>query len=275
MNPLHLILTAFIQGATELFPISSLGHAIIIPAWFDWNINQHDKTFLPFLVLLHAGTALALLIYFWTDWKLIAMSLTGKTDEDKGNRELLKKIIVATIPAVIVGLVLNHFLKNLFNNAFMVSFLLGVNGILLIKGDKLIKDSGKSLKELTTKDALKIGGLQCLALFPGISRSGVTIIGGLKCGLDHESSARFSFLMALPVIVGATVLEIPKLFKSNLTSSDLGLEAIAFVVTGITAYGATWFLMRYFKNNSTLASLKPFGWYCLADGIVSVAYFNP
>jgi undecaprenyl-diphosphatase len=194
--------------------------------------------------------------------------------ETRAARKLFGRIVVATIPAVVFGFALNKFFKELFDNPMIAAGFLVVNGFMLLFGERLRGRGGhRGLETITVKDALTIGFWQCGALFPGISRSGATIVGGLLRGVTHEAAAHFSFLIALPVIVGATVLEVPKLLKAPLAPGVLDLAVGAAVLAGLTAYLSTWFLMRYFKHNDKWA-LNPFGYYCVVFGIVSLAWLG-
>ena len=274
MTTLEAFLIAILQGATELFPISSLGHAVVLPAVLGWGIDQASAAFVPFLVLLHTGTAVALLLYFWRDWLGLARGVLGlDTPELTAQaRQLATLIVIATIPAVVLGLVLNHFLKSLFATPMIAAGFLVLNGVMLLAGERLRGAAGsvqtpKRLGLLTATDALVIGLWQCLALLPGLSRAGATMVGGLLRGLDHENSARFSFLIALPVIVGATVLEVPKMLRAGIPEGTLGVAAGAAVAAGVTAWLAMAFLMRYFRGHDNWA-LRPFAYYCLGFGVL-------
>ena len=273
MDTLHALLVAVIQGATELFPISSLGHAVVLPALFHWNIDQRSDQFLPFLVLLHTGTAFALLIYFWRDWLAIGLGVIGLATphEVREARRVALLVVVATIPAVILGFTFNHAIKALFASPLIASGFLVVNGFMLLVGEGLRGRGDRPLSDLRPMDALVIGCWQCGALLPGVSRSGATIVGGLLRGVDHESSAHFSFLIALPVIVGATVLEVPHLLRAEMAPGALGLAFVAAAVAGVVAWLSTWFLMRYFRNNAHWA-LNPFAYYCVELGLGSILY---
>lgn len=276
MDFLHTMMVAILQGATELFPVSSLGHAVVVPALFDWQLNQHSAAFLPFLVLLHTGTSVALLLYFWRDWLAMAMGVLGLSGVEAraSSRRLFVRIVIATIPAVVFGFVFNKFFKELFDNPLVACFFLVVNGIMLIAGEQRRKRSGnRPIEDIGSADALLIGFWQVTALFPGMSRSGATIVGALLLGVTHEAAAHFSFLIALPVIVGATVLEVPKLLHANLAPGVLKLAVEAAVVAGVTAFLSTWFLMRYFRNNDKWA-MGPFGIYCMVFGLVSFAWLG-
>ena len=277
MDMLQSLIIAVMQGATELFPISSLGHAVVVPALLGWNLNQNAPEFLPFLVFLHTGTAAALLIYFWRDWLgLISGTLgQGGATRVREARRMLLLIIVATIPAVILGFVLNKFFRTLFGAPVTAAGFLALNGVVLLTGEWLrgrAADTGtKPLTAMTVGDAVAVGIWQCGALLPGISRSGATIVGGLLRGLDHEGAAHFSFLIATPIIIGATVLEVPHLLHGSVPSGVFQQAAIAAVVAGVTAFLSTAFLMRYFRDHDRVA-LNPFAVYCLVFGIGSAAW---
>ena len=275
MTYLHALLIAVLQGATELFPVSSLGHAVIVPALLGWHFDQHAPVFLPFLVLLHLGTAAALLGYFWRDWWALGLGVLGLSGADRGreSRHIFFLLVVATIPAVIAGGLLEHQVRRLFEAPITACYFLAANGLLLIAGEHLRRRviAGapvRPLATLTVMDALVIGLWQCLALLPGLSRSGATITGGLLRGIDHAASAHFSFLIALPVILGATVLEVPKLLHASVPAGTFQIASVAAVVAGLVALASTAFLMRYFRNNDRWA-MDPFGYYCIAAALVS------
>ncbi len=274
MTALQAIIIAFVQGATELFPISSLGHAVVLPALLHWNLNQDAPSFLPFLVLLHTGTATALLLYFWRDWLALATGVLGIDGSTRAreSRRLLLLIVIATIPAVVIGFLLEHFFRRLFGSPVIAAVFLVLNGAMLIAGQRLRDRTvagHKPLREITPADALAIGFWQCLALIPGLSRSGATIVGGMLRRLDAEGAAHFSFLIALPIIVGATVLEVPKLLHAGMAPGALQNALLAAIVAGVVAWLSTAFLMRYFRNHDRWA-LNPFAYYCMAAGLVSI-----
>jgi undecaprenyl-diphosphatase len=275
MDILQALVIAILQGATELFPVSSLGHAVVLPALLHWGIDQRSPEFLPFLVMLHLGTATALLGYFWQDWWAILTGLIGigGTHQVKESRRVFLLVVIATIPAVILGFLLEKFVRGLFGSPVIAASFLIVNGLLLLFGERL-RGRGNAQRHLSTlsrMDAFTIGCWQCTALIPGISRSGATIVGGLLRGIDHEAAAHFSFLIATPVILGATVLEVPKLLHEDVPPGTFGLAAIAAIVAGITAFASTAFLMRYFRRHDAWA-LNPFAYYCIAVGLAAAVY---
>lgn len=272
MTFLQAIVMAVLQGLTELFPVSSLGHAVVLPHLFGWSIDQHAPQFLPFLVVLHVGTAAALLLYFWRDWIGLALAVFGiaPRGERAGRLRLLGLIVVATIPAVIFGFALEKFFRNLFGTPVVASVFLIVNGCLLFFGERLRRKAqgARKLESMRWRDAVIIGLWQSTALVPGISRSGATMVGGLLSGLRHEDAARFSFLIATPIILGAAVLEVPKLLHSGGGFGPVAL--LAGVVAGVTAFLSVAFLMHYFKRHD-FEALDPFAWYCWTFGAVSLA----
>ncbi len=271
MSAFQAIVIAILQGATELFPVSSLGHAVVLPALLHWPLDQRAPEFLPFLVMLHLGTATALLLFFWRDWWSLAIGVLGLASPHQvgESRRVFMLIVIATIPAVIVGFLLEKFFRSLFGTPVVAALFLMVNAVLLLAGEKLRGHSHRPLSGLTMMDALIIGLWQCTALIPGISRSGATIVGGLLRGIDHEGSAHFSFLIATPIILGATVLEVPHLLHESVPPGTFGLAAVAAVLAGITAYASTWFLMRYFRQHDAWA-LNPFAYYCFVIGAGSL-----
>ncbi len=270
MSLLQTLIFALVQGITELFPISSVGHGVLIPFLFHWPNIQSSPTFLPYLVMLHVGTAVALLIFFIVDWLVFlrAVFVPSKAPskrEAKMARKEFFLIIVATIPAVILGGLFTHKFETLFGNPRIAMIFLIVNGIILLYGDRLMKRAGrKESHDLSYGQAFIIGILQSFALIPGFSRSGMSMIGGLVYGLRYEAAARFSFLLATPIILGAAVKELPKLHHA--AHGMLTMALIGGLVAGIAALFSTWFLMRYFKTREVRA-LRPFGIYCLIVGV--------
>lgn len=277
MSTLQAFFIAVLQGATELFPISSLGHAVVVPALLNWNLDQKSPAFLPFLVLLHTGTAIALLAYFWRDWLGLGMGAIGQGGDLRVReaRRMLMLIVVATIPAVILGAALNAFFKTLFGAPIVAAGFLVLNGGMLLFGERLRERSAlrgtKSLTHLTVPDALTIGVWQCGALLPGVSRAGATMVGGLLRGLDHQAAAHFSFLIATPIIIGATALEGRHLLSAAVPPGTFQQAGLAAIVAGVTAWLSTAFLMRYFRQHDDWA-LRPFAIYCLVFGLGSAAW---
>lgn len=273
MLALHLLILAIIQGVTELFPISSLGHSILVPAVFHWPINREAPWFLPYIVVLHLGTAAALFIYFWRDW----FALLGGTWKARGHvrdphARLFWLLVIGTIPAGLIGLALEHRIRTLFAGFVVAAVFLMVNGVILFIGDALKKRAARhELVNMGWARAFGIGVAQALALIPGISRSGVTLVAGVWSGLDYASSARFSFLLATPIIGAAGLLEVPKLVKQHASLPDgLLLTIVAGgILAGIFAWLSTSLLMKYFRKTEVTA-LRPFGIYCLLAGAAAL-----
>ncbi len=275
MDFLHAVLFAILQGATELFPVSSLGHAVIVPALLHWNIDQASEGFLPFLVMLHFGTAIGLLVYFWQDWAAMLCGLLGRgyAVEVTIQRNILARLVVATLPAVVIGVLVKKPVQHLFASPLIACLFLMANAGVLLLGEKLRTRSSKHAETVSYTDAFMIGLFQCLAFLPGISRSGAAIVGALRRGVPHEAAAKFSFLMGTPVIFAASIFEIPKLLKAHELHALFGISLIAAIIAGVVAYASTAFLMRYFRDHDAWA-LKPFAWYCAIFGAASFALIS-
>lgn len=275
MTTIQALIIALLQGLTELFPVSSLGHAVILPALLHWTLDERSFTFLPFLVMLHVGTALALLLFFWRDWLALAKGAFGMADplHVRESRHILMLIVIATIPAVILGYAFDSLFRTLFGTPTIAAMFLIANGLMLFLGERLRARSSmtgdRAIADLTIIDALVIGCWQCVAFLPGISRSGATITGGLLRGIDHQASARFSFLIALPVIFAATASQGLKLYHAHMGFTDLQPAILGAVVAGITAFASLAFLMRYFRNHDNWA-MGPFAIYSIVAGAGSL-----
>ncbi len=266
---------ALLQGVSELFPISSLGHTILVPALLQWrNIDRASPSFLAFVVVLHLGTALALLVFYREQWAAIVRSLVrsvvrGRLSDDRDER-IGWLLVVGTIPVGILGVVLEHPVRRLFAHPATAALFLVVNGLVMFAGEALrrlqqrrLARASKPIERLSFPASIFIGLAQSTALLPGISRSGSSMVAGLLCDLDHEDAARFSFLLATPVIVAAALLEIPKLFAPG--AHLVLVQAIGGgIAAGIAAYLSVAFLTRYFRSND----LRPFGWYCVILGSI-------
>jgi undecaprenyl-diphosphatase len=272
-----------LQGATELFPVSSLGHSVIIPSLLHWQFKQSDPTFVPFLVLLHLGTAGALLVLYRVEWVAIirgffTAAVRGRITTEPERLAML--LLTGTIPAGILGVYFETRIKSLFASPYVAAGFLIVNGILLLGFETLRRRAERraalhtktraeqelsfaQAERISFRAAAIIGACQALAFLPGISRSGVTIGGGLLAGLRHQEAARFSFLLATPVILAAGVVEVPQLFASGV---QVGEYLAAAVLSGVAAYASARFLLRYFRSGR----LDPYGFYCIAAGAVSL-----
>ncbi len=302
LSYVQAIVIGIIQGVTELFPISSLGHSILLPQLFGWtNIvsqeSQSESSYVVFLVGLHVGTAIALLAFYWKDWQRIIggflSSLQSRKIETSAQR-LAWLLIIGTIPVGIAGLVLEKELRKVFATPIYAAVFLLCNGFVLGAGELLKRRSGgeaaerasageaprtssssemvqaqRRLAKLSFVDALVVGASQILALLAGFSRSGVSMVAGLLRGLDHEDAAKFTFLLATPVIFAAGLFELPKLFGHE--GHGIGGQVlVGAIAAGIAAYLAVKFLASYFETKT----LWPFAIYCVVFGGFCVAYFH-
>ena len=279
----HLTLTqavvlGLLQGISELFPISSLGHIIIIKHLLHWHFNAQNKDFLSFVVALHLATAAALLIYFWKAWIKVIKAYLGSIKHKKLVYDRESKfawlLVAGTIVVGLVGLVFEKKFKLFFDNPhyyWMVCVFLMANGLVMLAGDWLKKKSAqrgaenKTAEDLSFLTGAAVGAAQTFALFPGISRSGVAIVGGILAGLSYEEACRFAFMLATPVIAAAGLLKVPALFKHS-AHAILGLTIPAAIAAGLAAYLSTAFLMKYFETRK----LWPFAIYCIALGGVAL-----
>jgi len=342
---LQAFVIALVQGVTELFPVSSLGHSVLLPAWIggSWQTlvtqssqpNSESSFYLSYIVALHCATALALMWFFRADWARVVRGFLRSLRRSLRDRRLAVAdtderlawmIIFASIPVGLTGVALEHTFRTLFAKPAAAGFFLFVNGLILAGAEILsrsaarrrhpspvsdvnpapvmaaaaparvamvapattgrphshrkaaggraradidaARQSDRRIAALTYVDALVIGGLQIAALLAGISRSGVTMVGGLWRGLDHEDSARFAFLLATPVILAAGVLKVPSLLGPS-GAHIHGQVALGVVVTAVSAYLSVRFLVRWFQTRT----LTPFAIYCLGVGAVSMVHF--
>jgi undecaprenyl-diphosphatase len=270
-----------LQGVSELFPISSLGHSVILPKLVGWHIHQNAPYFLTFLVALHLATALVLLGFFWRDWVRIVRGLgrslrdreIGDTDTDAKLGWLL---VVGTIPAGILGLTLQDSLRKLFASPEYASIFLALNGLLLFGAELLRRrapvaaedDDERIARTVGWWQAFTVGAAQAVALLPGFSRSGASMGGGLLVGLSHKDAARFAFLLATPIILAAAVLKLPDL-AGHQGDGVRGPALVGALCSAVTAYLAVRFLMRYFETRT----LTPFAIYCACAGTAAAIYF--
>jgi undecaprenyl-diphosphatase len=269
LTALQAIIMAVLQGVTELFPVSSLGHAVILPRLLNWGVDEKAPDWLAYLVVMHLGTSIALFVFFWRDWLNFLLSLVdGSRKRAAAERRTFFYVILATIPAVVVGALFRKLLGDAFAAPAIAAAFLIINGFFLYFGDRVGEESVGSLDQLNWKGALAVGFAQCLALIPGISRSGATIVAGVVAGLKHAEAARFSFLMGAPIILAANVYEAPKLMKEGATLGPMAV--LSGVVAGVVAYLSLAFLMRYF-NKHEFEAMSPFAYYCWAAGVISLA----
>ncbi len=275
------IILGLLQGVSELFPISSLGHSVILPSLLGWDIHQNDKYFITFLVATHLATALVLLGFFWADWVRIVKGL-GRSLRDRGidpadtDAKLAWLLVVGTIPAGILGLLLESKLRSVFASPQSAAFFLMLNGFMLYGAELLRRrapqveedDDARIAHQTTFGGAFGIGAAQALALIPGFSRSGATMGGGLLMGLSNKDAARFAFLLATPIIGAAAILKLPELAGSQ-GNGVRGQALVGALCSALTAYLAVRFLMRYFETKT----LVPFAIYCVLAGLGTSLYF--
>jgi undecaprenyl-diphosphatase len=333
---LEAAVVGLVQGVSELFPVSSLGHNVLIPAliggsWAkDLNVSATESPYLAFIVGLHVATAIALLIYFWRDWVRIIGGFftsfgqftrpaegTSRWHLQSADQRLAWMIILATIPVGLVGLKFEHAFRVLFGVPIRAAIFLVVNGVILLAGERFRRqssvaadqriaagrelalspaggpgagvvggrhasghqavrnqevaeavESDRRLSTIGYLEAVIIGSAQILALLAGISRSGVTMVGGMLRGLSHEDAARFAFLLATPVILAAGMLKIGDLIHKG--HGIYGQILLASLLSGIGAYVSVRFLVKYFQTRT----LNPFGIYCIVFGLGSVIYLG-
>ena len=306
LSYIQAIVIGLLQGVSELFPVSSLGHSVLIPALLGWHnlVNGQsagESFYLAFVVGLHVATAGALILYFWRDWVAITRgffrSLRTRSIETADER-IAWLLVVATIPVGLTGFLFEHTFRTLFAKPSAAAVFLMINGLILAGAELLRRrqagtDSGpaptaatsdpadykagsltpsvaadRRLATLSFGSGVAIGSAQILALFAGISRSGVTMAAGLVRKLNHEDAARFSFLLATPVILAAGVLKIPDLF-GPLGNGIRGQVLVGSIAAGVAAYLSVRFLLRWFQTRT----LWPFSIYCLVVGASCTVYF--
>jgi undecaprenyl-diphosphatase len=282
------------QGIAELFPVSSLGHSVLIPAWVggswarDLNVSSPESPYLAFIVGLHVATALALIVYFWRDWLRIITALATsivRREVRTTDQRLAWLLVLGTIPVGLVGILGEHWLRTHLGRPVPTAVFLTLNGLILIGAERLRRhegavesdyvdervsgpDSDKRLASMPTVQGVLIGSTQILALGPGISRSGATMVAGMLRGLSREDAARFAFLLATPVILAAGALKLGDL-AGPLGDGIRGQVVFGSILSGLGAYLSVRFLTRYLAHRS----LTPFGAYCLLAGLASLALF--
>ena len=268
------IVIGLLQGVTELFPISSLGHSVLVPAWLGWDhlvtAQSADESFyLAFVVALHVATAVALLVYFRAEWVRIIAGFvrTWRTRRiETPDERLAWLLVVATIPAGITGLALEHALRTLFAKPLAAAVRHLVVAHATDRGPG--EEEGRALDTLDFKEAGAVGIAQIGALFAGVSRSGITMVAGLLRGLDHEDAARFSFLLATPIIFAAGVYKVPDL-AGHLGDGIRGQALVGALFAGVAAFVSVRFLVRFFQTRTLL----PFAVYSLIVGAISIIRF--
>jgi undecaprenyl-diphosphatase len=291
LSYLEAVIVGAAQGVTELFPVSSLGHSVLVPAlaggqWAqDLNVSAPQSPYLAFLVGLHVATAAALLVFFWREWVRVlggfVSSVRHRRIQTSGER-LAWLIVGGTIPVGLAGLALEKTFRTTLGKPIPAAVFLILNGVVLYAGEVLRKRSAASdeaehggeavdnrLAEMPMSRGVLIGSAQILALLPGISRSGIAIVAGLWRGLSHEDAARFSFLLATPIILAAGVYKVPELFGP--LGGGIGGQVLAgSVASFVCAYLAVRYLTRYFETRT----LTPFAIYCALAGAASLAWLT-
>ena len=268
------VVLSALQGFTELFPFSSLGVQVIVPRLLHWGIDQSSSQFLPFVVSLHVGTAIGLIVFFWRDWVRLVSALWRSLTQglrrvgQEPDQKVIWLLIAATIPAGIIGFAFKHPLAKLFAAPLAAAVLLIVNGLIMAVGERMVRHREENMPAMRFGQSIAIGVSQVLALIPGISRSGVTMVGGLAVGLSYETAARFSFLMATPIILAAGALELHKLHGG---AHGLAAQAaVGLVVAGVVAYFSVRYLVKYFETRRLL----PLAVISIAAGIVFTALLS-
>ena len=278
------IVLGLLQGFSELFPISSLGHSVILPQLLGWNIHQNDPYFITFLIATHLATAIVLFIFFFQDWmRIFAGMWRSLVDRqiapDNHDAKLGWLLVVGTVPAGLLGLLFQDSLRTVFASAQSAAFFLMLNGVMLYGAERLrrrapvvetsdpVASDERISGDTSYRDAVGIGAAQAIALIPGFSRSGASMAGGLLTGLSNEDAARFSFLLATPIIGAAAVLKLPDLFGAT-GDGVRGQALAASLCSALTAWFSVRFLVRYFETNR----LTPFAIYCFVAGLASSIY---
>ena len=291
MTYIQAILIGLLQGVTELFPVSSLGHTVILPSLLGWTDvvaaqSAPESYYLAFLVGLHVATALALLVFYWRTWVDIVRSLLRsirRRSIETSTERLGWLLVVGSIPAALAGLLLEHTLRTFFAVPLAASLFLVVNGLILagaeVRRRQLdarrsrpagapVNGPDRRLDSLAMPEALAVGVAQTVALLPGISRSGITMAAGLVRGLDHEDAARFSFLLATPIILGAGVYKLGDLVGPN------GRDVLGPVLAGsVAAFGSAYLSVRFLTRFFRSQNLMPFAIYSLVVGGVLTLVF--
>jgi undecaprenyl-diphosphatase len=275
------IILGLLQGVSELFPVSSLGHSVILPKLLGWNIHQNDSYFITFLVATHLATALVLLWFFRRDWALILKGLgrslrDRELEPDDYHARLGWLLVVGTIPAGILGLLLEHKLRSVFASPTSAAIFLTLNGLLLYGAEQLRRrapqvdeeDDARIARQMGWTQSFIVGAAQAVALIPGFSRSGATMAGSLLVGLSNKDAARFAFLLATPIIGAAALLKLPELF-GHAGDGVRGPALVGALGAAFTAYLSIRFLMRFFETRT----LTPFAMYCFFAGLACTVGF--
>jgi len=263
---LQAILLGILQGATEFLPVSSSGHLVLVPWLLGWRSPG-----LAFDAVVHWGTALAVIVYFWQDWLSIIRAVIGSAREQSladPHARLGWLIVLGTLPAAIIGFLLDDFFEGMFGRPAAAAGFLLVTACLLAVTERIGRRK-RHLETLGEADALTIGLAQACAIFPGISRSGATIAGGLTRRLTRESAARFSFLLATPIILAAGLFKLVDLAQGGALASQAPLLVIGFLVSAAVGWSCIRLLLQYVRRHP----LYPFAIYCALFGLGSLIVF--
>lgn len=273
MGYFEAVILGLLQGLAEFLPISSSGHLALAQNIFG---VEPDKVLL-FAVLLHLGTLIAVFVVYWKDiWELIVeLCLTigdlctgkGLRLEERPVRKLGVMIIVATIPTAVIGLLFNDFFSELYNSMVAVGIGFLITGVLMFLAEKM-GSSNRDIRKMNSRNALFIGILQGIAIYPGISRSGSTLVGGLTTGLKREFAVKFAFLISIPSILGSVVLEAPDALKESTDMTLLGPIAVGMLVAAVSGYVAIKTMIRIVSNQK----LSYFSYYVWILGLCTVGY---
>lgn len=264
MNLIQALVLGVVQGVTEFLPVSSDGHLNLVPFALGW-----PPPTLAFTVAAHLGTLIALILVMRARITPLARTVLAWRTAPTEDRALTRLLAASTVPAVIAGLAFKGAVEKTLERPVLVGILLGVMGYIMLRAERhaVAQDGpGRSLAELTTRDAFLIGMAQATALLPGISRSGTTLATALHLRIDRTAAVRFSFLMAVPVIAGAIVFEIPDILREGALGADAGAFAIGIVAAGVSGYFAARWLLRSIADRG----LRPFGMYCIAASAVTM-----
>ncbi|NOX60340.1 MAG: undecaprenyl-diphosphatase UppP [Chloroflexi bacterium] len=254
MTTFQAFILGLVQGLTEFLPVSSSGHLVLVPWWLGW-----DASSLAFDALVHLGTLLAVVVYFWRDWWRMFLAVVGRLRgrrDPEGHDRLFLLILIGTLPAAVIGYLFEGFFESLFGSPPTVAIFLIITGLLLVLAERWHQE-GLPIARLKVSDSVIIGFAQALAIAPGISRSGGTIAAGLVRGLDRAAAARFSFLLGTPIIFGAGLFKMKDLADAGLNSGQAAPLVVGFLAATVSGFLAIRYLLRFLRNHS----LYPFAIY--------------
>jgi undecaprenyl-diphosphatase len=267
MNFIQAIILGIVQGLTEFLPVSSSAHLVIVPYLLNWTLDP-EKAFV-FNVLIQLGTLVAVIVYFWSDLVAIFRSVIQGIKEKEPLKEVDSRlgwyIVLGTIPAGLAGMILKERVEEAFGSHVITAILLLGTAILLVLAELLSKKA-KNLDKMTWQDSLIVGIFQALAIFPGISRSGATISGGMLKGYTREAAARFSFLLSIPIMLAAGLLSVIDLVRADFFLDFLPVLILGFVIAGVIGYLSIRWLLNYFKKNTFFG----FAIYCVILSAVTL-----